>query len=59
VVTSEGEEEWLIDKILGEQVRGKGHQYLVCWCGWGADKDRWLAGRELADLEALDIWLCG
>jgi hypothetical protein len=59
VVTSKGKEEQLIDKISDEQVRGKGNQYLVHWHGWGAEKDRWLAGRELEDMKALDIWLCG
>jgi hypothetical protein len=51
-----GEEEWFIDCILDERVRGKGKQYLVRWCGWGAEEDRWLPGRELKDTEALEHW---
>ena len=58
-MTPDGEEEWLVDQILDECVQGKGHQYLVCWCGWGPKEDRWLPGHELADIEALDIWLHG
>jgi hypothetical protein len=57
VVTSEGEEEWYVDRILNERKRGRGVQYLVHWKGWGAEGDRWLAGRELADSQALDVWL--
>jgi hypothetical protein len=57
VVTEEGEEEWLIDRILDQRIRGKGHQYLVRWQGWGHDEDRWISGRELANTEALQLWL--
>jgi hypothetical protein len=59
IVMPDGKEEWLIDRILDERVQGKGHQYLVCWCGWGPEEDRWLPGQDLADTEALDIWLRG
>jgi hypothetical protein len=31
VVTPDGEEEWLINRIMDERIRGKGHQYLVRW----------------------------
>jgi hypothetical protein len=57
VVTADGEEEWLIDRIIDERVRGRGRQYLVRWVGWGAEEDRWLPGRELIQTEALDVWL--
>ena len=57
VITPEGEQEWLIERILDERVRGRGHQFLVRWRGWGAEEDRWLPGRELTDTEALDVWL--
>jgi hypothetical protein len=35
VVTENGCEEWLIEWILDEHVRGRGRQYLVRWQGWG------------------------
>ena len=57
VMTRTGEEEWLIKKILDEQIHGRGHQYLVRWCGWGAEEDCWLPGRELEETEALGDWL--
>jgi hypothetical protein len=38
-------------------VVGRGHQFLVRWKGCGADKDKWLAGREVEGCEALEHWL--
>jgi hypothetical protein len=57
VVTENGCEEWLIERILDERVCGRGQQYLVRWQGCGSEEDRWLPGRELVDTEALDNWL--
>jgi hypothetical protein len=59
VLTPDGEEEWLIDRILDERNRGRGRQFLVRWQGWGSEEDQWLPARELADTEALDNWLHG
>jgi Chromo (CHRromatin Organisation MOdifier) domain len=57
VMTPDGEEEWLIDRILDERVQGRGRRFLVRWHGWGPEEDRWLPGSKLADTEALDNWL--
>jgi hypothetical protein len=57
IITDDGAEEWLIDRIIDEQTRGRGRQNLVRWRGWGPEEDRWLPGRELADTEALNDWL--
>jgi hypothetical protein len=57
VVTVNGEEEWQIDRIIDERAHGHGRQYLVRFDGWGPEEDRWLSGREMADTEALDVWL--
>jgi hypothetical protein len=57
VITPDGEEEWLIDQIVDQRVHGKGHQYLVRWKGWGLEEDQWISGCELADTEALKLWL--
>lgn len=51
------EEEYLVDRILDEWRRGQGSQYLVHWLGYGPEEDHWLAGHELSDCEALDVWL--
>ncbi|KDQ50069.1 hypothetical protein JAAARDRAFT_142553, partial [Jaapia argillacea MUCL 33604] len=51
IVTSNGEDERIIDCILDELV-----QYLVRWVGHGPDDGGWLLGRMLRDGEALDIW---
>jgi hypothetical protein len=53
----EDEEEYFVDRILDERKQGRGVQYLVRWLGYGPEEDRWLPGRELAECEALDIWL--
>jgi hypothetical protein len=60
ILTPEGLEEFHVDRILDERKRGRGHQYLVRWTGYGPEHDRWLPRRELEDCEALDRWLsCG
>jgi len=53
----DGQEEWVIRDIIDEWPRGQGKQYLVRWVGWGNKENRWLLGREIADMEALDLWL--
>lgn len=57
VLTEDGLEEHLIDRIVDECRRGRGFQYLVCWVGYGPEDDNWLSRRELEDCEALDVWL--
>jgi hypothetical protein len=57
VLTSEGMEEYAIEKIIDERRRRRGMQYLVCWAGYGPEDDRWLPGRELNDCEVLDRWM--
>ena len=39
IMTSDGMEEYAIDRIIDEQCRGRGHQYLVCWVGYGPEED--------------------
>ena len=56
VVTEDGTEENMIDKIVDTRCRGRGTQYLVRWVGYDRDHDEWLSGKMLEDTEALDIW---
>jgi hypothetical protein len=56
VVTEDGTEENMIDKIVDARRRGRGKQYLVRWVGYDRDHDEWLSGKMLDDTEALDIW---
>jgi hypothetical protein len=56
VVTEDGTEENMIDKIVDARRRGRGKQYLVRWVGYDRDHDEWLSGRMLEDTEALDVW---
>ena len=57
ILTPEGSEEFFIDKILDQRRRGRRHQYLVRWHGYGQEHDRWLPASELQECAALDIWL--
>jgi hypothetical protein len=56
VVTEDGTEENMIDKIVDARRRGRGKQYLVRWVGYDRDHDEWLSGKMLEDTEALDVW---
>jgi len=57
ILTAEDFEEYLIEKIVDAKRCGRGWRYLVRWIGYGAEEDMWLPGREVADCEALDVWL--
>jgi hypothetical protein len=56
LVTPDGLEEFLIDKIIDSRTCGCGTQYLVQWLGHGPEHDSWLPARELEECEALDWW---
>ena len=52
-----GTEEFLVDSIIDHKKIGRGHRYLVHFKGYGPENDRWIAGRELENNHALDIYL--
>ena len=39
IVTSDGVEEYTIERIIDQRRRGRGFQYLVRWKGYGAEED--------------------
>jgi hypothetical protein len=43
IMTQNGTEEFLIEKIIDERRHSKGSQYLVRWLGYGQEHDTWLA----------------
>jgi hypothetical protein len=53
IITNTGAEEWEIEKILDRRTRGRGHQYLVRWRGYGPEADVWVPGKELKDTNVL------
>ena len=55
-VTIDGQQEFFIDRIVDERMRGKKTLYRVRWQGEGPEGDLWLPADELADCEALDVW---
>jgi len=50
----DGVEEYMVNKIISHRRIGRGYQYRVQFSGWGPEHERWIAGRELDDNEALD-----
>ena len=49
-------EEYTVSKIVTHRKIGCGYQFRVQFEGWGPEHERWIAGRELEDNEALDIY---
>ena len=49
-------EEYTVSKIVTHRKIGHGYQFRVQFEGWGPEHERWIAGRELEDNEALDIY---
>jgi hypothetical protein len=52
----DGVEEYTVSKIITHRKIGCGYQFRVQFEGWGPEHERWIAGRELEDNEALDIY---
>jgi hypothetical protein len=53
LVTADGSTEYFIDKILDRRPKGRRHQFLVRWTGYGPEHDLWLPWSELLETEAL------
>lgn len=54
IVTQNGTKEWEIDRILDMRTRGRGHQYLIRWKGYGPEADVWVPGKELENTDVLN-----
>ena len=53
-VVVDGEEEYVVDRIVDQQRRGRGMQYRVCWRGYSIGDDTWLPKSQLNEGKALD-----
>ncbi|KAJ7224662.1 hypothetical protein GGX14DRAFT_320806, partial [Mycena pura] len=42
IVSSDGQDEWLIEQIINEHTRRGKQQFKVCWQGYGPEDDDWL-----------------
>ena len=56
VVTEDGLEEHIIDRILDMKKVRNQRFYLVRWVGYGHEDDEWLPHRDMKDTAALDVW---
>ena len=52
----DGVEEYTVERIITHWKIGRGFQYHVKFMGWGTEQERWIAGKELEDNEALDLY---
>ena len=51
-----GAEEFEVNSIIDYRKIGRGFRYLVRFSGYGPEGDRWIAGRELDQNEALEVY---
>ncbi len=41
-ISVDGEDKWLVERIMDERKGQQGMEYLVQYCGYESDEDRWL-----------------
>ena len=51
-----GVDEYIVDSIIDHRKISWGFRYLVHFDGYGPENDRWLAGHELENNEALELY---
>lgn len=52
-----GEQEWIVEKILSAGFRHRKPSYLVKWLGFGNEHTSWEPEENLIDTEALNTWI--
>jgi hypothetical protein len=55
ILTPNGSEEHIIDKIIDSHHQGRGWQFLVRWLGYLPHHNEWLPAADVNDCEALDV----
>ena len=50
------DEEFVVDRIVGQRTKNGRVQYKIHWAGRGADDDTWEPEAEVCDLAAFDVW---
>ena len=49
-------EEYTVERIITHWKIGHGFQYCIKFMGWGPEQEWWIAGKELDDNEALNLY---
>lgn len=57
IVGIDGDVEWEVESLMDKRKRGRGHQYLVRWHGWGPGADFWIPASVAEELAAFNTWL--
>ena len=57
--TSDSEEEYVVESIVGQRRRNGRLEFKVHWAGYGADEDSWEPESTVSDLAAMDAWQAG
>ncbi|KAJ7055302.1 hypothetical protein C8F01DRAFT_949794, partial [Mycena amicta] len=56
IVSPDGQEEFLVERIIDERRRRGKRQFKIRWFGYGAEDDEWVDEAEVGNLEHLDAW---
>ena len=57
IITTDGEIEYFIDRIIDKHTHGQGKQFLVRWLEYGPKADLWLPQHEIDNTKVYANWL--
>ena len=54
---SNGDQEWAVESIVAQRLKGRRKEYLVAWVGYPPEENTWEPRETVKETEALDRWL--
>lgn len=54
---SNGDQEWAVESIVAQRLKGRRDEYLVAWVGYPPEENTWEPRSTVEDTAALDRWL--